>query len=151
VNDNTTISECFYPIVSTSNPAVQKIRDLEKKYGSLDDVPDDVAIEPPAQFSVVVKTTRYKKVGDIPATGIRTEPQVQGLLLKRVSALGYQEKKLIQDSFPGMKMDNVLVLEEGRRPSSTWWCFTRVGLGVLSILLGPVLAVVGVVMAFRNR
>jgi hypothetical protein len=137
-DDNTPITECFYPIMAPSNPGVKKVEELKKKYKTVDDIPDEELAAIPLQFVLVVRTTRYKKIGEIPSSVIQTDPQVQGLILNHTK-LKTDEKKLLNESFPRMNMDKVIILEEGRTPSSSMWCFTRVGAGVLITVLGLVI------------
>jgi hypothetical protein len=149
----TSVTEYFYPIVSTGDPSVKNLGEALKKIEELQKqgktIPPDMVVEPPSKFAVVVKTSRYKKVGDIPVD-IRTESQVQGLILNH-SKLGDEETKLLREEFPKMDMSKVIILEEGRTPSSTAWCFTRVALGILTGLAGLGIAGVTTIMAIMGK
>ena len=148
LDENTRLSECFYPIVSAANPAVKKIEELIKTHGSFEKLPDSVEIEPPKQFSVVVKTKRFKTFKDIPDTGIEMTPQVQGLILNLSKPLSSQEEKLLKESFPETDFKKVLVLEDGRTPSSLTSCYARMALGAALIPAGLLL---GIIVALRGR
>lgn len=115
-NENTQVSYCFYPIVSTTHPYSQHLRQLEQKYGSADKVPENV-MPRLSELKVLVKTSRFRTVGDIPDAW-RTESAVQGLVINRISTLSSEEQKLIQQDFGTIDFSKVLILSEGRRPSS---------------------------------
>ena len=142
------------PSSSTSNPEIKKIQELEEKYGSLDKVPGDV--EPLSKFVVMVKTTRYKKVDDVPSTAVRFEQQVQGLILNGINPLSYEERQVMNRISPLNVEEQALqgaVPQRRFRPSSSFWnrisspffCFVfrRMGLGVTTILVGPCMAIIG--------
>jgi hypothetical protein len=136
---NTNLSECFYPILSADDPTILEIQKLEKTYGSIEKIPENVPIDKPTRFSVVVKTNRFHQVKDVPKAAIRTEASVQGLILNRSRPIGADEKKLLIEEFPAVDFDRVMVLEDGRVPSSTAWCFGRIAIGAVALLLGIVL------------
>ena len=144
-----TVDAYYYPIVSTSNPAMQKIRELEKTYGSVRNIPESETRELPAQFAVVVKTKRFKKVREIPSASYVTEKQVQGLFVTWSGGLGSEERNLLKESFPNMNFKNVLVLEEGKAPSSAASCIARVGVGAAVLLL--CLGIAGFMLLRRRR
>jgi hypothetical protein len=141
---STKIEYAFYPIVSSSNPDVQALDALLKKYGDLNKVPDDVDIPVPTHFVVLVKTTRFKTVGGIP-DDIKSEPSIQGLVINEVSSLTSEEKKLIKDSFPNIDFNKVLILEDGRKPSSTAKAVVFMVIGA-AILVGGLIGVIALVV-----
>jgi hypothetical protein len=124
-NANTKVDYSFYPILSPAHPYVKQIQKLETKYGDLDKVPDE-EFPDLSDFKVLVKTTRFRKVGDIPDDGLHTEGAVQGLVINRISSLNSEEQNLIKRDFPDIDFNKILILDEGRRPSS----------GLFSLFLG---------------
>jgi preprotein translocase subunit Sss1 len=140
---STKVTSSYYPIVSSSNPDVQLLEALLKKYGDLDNVPDDVDVPRPTHFVVLVKTTRFKTAGAIPFD-IKPEPSIQGLVINEVSSLTSEEKKLIKDTFPNIDFNKVLILEDGRKPSSTAKAvvFMVMGAGILVVGLIGVIGLV---------
>ena len=113
---STSVSYCYYPIISDSHPFIVSLGKLREKYASLQAVPEH---EFPRvdDFSVLVKTSRFKTVGSIPEEWT-DESDVTGLVINRVASLRSKEKKLIHESFPNVNLDTVLILQEGRKPSS---------------------------------
>jgi hypothetical protein len=108
----------FYPIVSASNPDIEELTRLQKQFGNIDKVPDEIALPVPEHFVVLVKTRRFSHVRDIPQDFFRKEESIQGLVINEISSLTSAEKSLINDSFPDLSFDKVLILEDGRRPTS---------------------------------
>ena len=70
------------------------------------------------EFKVLVKTNKFKTIGGIP-DDFPLEPSLQGLVINRIHSLGKDEKNLIQQSFPQLDLTKVLILEEGRKPTSS--------------------------------
>lgn len=94
------VNFAYYPIISAEHPFVQS----EDNSATLD------------TFAVLVKTHRLKTVGDIPDIP-RMDSEVSGLVINRIGSLKKDEKQLIAQSFPSMNLDQVLILQEGRKPS----------------------------------
>src|SRR5262249_23115044 len=65
------------------------------------------------------------------------EKGVQGLVINVVSPLSSKEKDLIRDSFPSINFDKLLILEEGRTPTSALWS-TSLIFGGIAVLLGGI-------------
>jgi hypothetical protein len=118
VGPETKVDYAFYPIVSKGNPDLKNLDALKAKHGSLDQIPEE-ELPLPTHFTVLVKTTRFKKEGDIPADTVKQEPSVQGLVINEVSSLDSIEKNLILQEFPTIDFKKVLILEQGRKPHST--------------------------------
>jgi hypothetical protein len=151
---NTKLSYAFYPIVSPSNPDVQDLPALEKKHGGLSKVPED-ELTLPTRFVVLVKTTRFKNVGDLPDDAISHMDSVQGLVINEISSLGSDEKKLIQEEFPDIDFKKVLILEEGRKPFSTTTASLMMfgGLALIGagIVVFFIMVIVGLMGLFGGR
>ena len=113
---STSVDYCYYPIISDSHPFVLGLADLQKKYGNLQAVPDSEFPEV-GGFGVLVKTKRFKTIGAIPDDW-KDESGVTGLVINRISSLDGDEEKLLLENFPNMDLDKVLILQEGRKPSS---------------------------------
>ncbi|HUT10336.1 MAG TPA: hypothetical protein VMY42_07565 [Thermoguttaceae bacterium] len=130
---DTTVTHSYYPILSMEHPFIQKLVETEGE-----DVPDIT------DFAVLVKTKRFKTIRAIPDE-MNTCASVQGLVINRIDSLDSEEKKLIKESFPLVKLDNVLILEEGRKPASL--------LLSLGMIFGGVALVVAGIGAFvvKNR
>ena len=99
------VNVCYYPIVSKSHPFVEAV-EREDDFFEFD------------QIAGLVKTKRFKKIGSIPEDLLADESNVQGLVVNRVDSLDKEEKKLLKENFPKVDIDRVLILEEGRQPSS---------------------------------
>ena len=147
----TRLTHCFYPILSTAHPFVQKINDLAEKHGGLDKIPEDEELPAIDQFAVIVKTERFKKFSDIPDVPQRREEQVQGLVINTIRPLGAKEKNLLKEEFPNMDFGKVLVVEEARRPSSWAWCATFLYGGVALIGVGLLLGVLFIVRGLTAK
>jgi hypothetical protein len=132
--DKTSIDFAYYPIISTNHPYFAKLNALEQKYGDVDSIPDKEwpTIE---NFSVLVKTTKFKKVGDIPAKFEYVTAGISGLVINKIKTLSSDEKKLFLDSFPSLSVDKVLILEEGRKPSPIFFAYAIMVFGVLVVIV----------------
>jgi hypothetical protein len=66
---------------------------------------------------VIVKTHKFKTIGAIP-DGLDMEDSVQVLVINRIDSLGQEERELVLENSPGVNLDKVWIVEEGRRPAS---------------------------------
>lgn len=114
-------------------------------YQSTSETGEDVQLPAIDPLLVLVKTKKYKTVGAIPGE-IQEPDSVQGLVVNRIESLKDDEKKFIRESFPSVNFDKLLLLEEGRTPSSTGTPFAIMGGGVLLMLVAG-----GLLVARRKR
>ncbi|MBN2444644.1 MAG: hypothetical protein JXJ04_25035 [Spirochaetales bacterium] len=131
---NSPLNYTYYPIISESHPYFDEVDKLEKEYGSVDDIPDDLwpGID---YFSVLVRTTDFKIVRDIPDDW-RYEENVSGILINKIKSLDNEEKKLLQETFPDMDMEEVLLLEKDRVPGSPIIPYFLLTSGLILIMTG---------------
>jgi len=99
---------------------------------------EDIKIPQLGDFRVIVKTKRFDTIGAIPDSYV-AEDSVQGLFINKIDSLDDEESSLIQQSFPGVDISNVLILEADRRPAAMWKLFGMIGGGVALCLLGTFL------------
>ncbi len=120
-NPNSKVNFVYYPILSSSHPYLKRVDEALERYGSWEDVPE---AEQPRfdDFAVLVRSERIQKVGSIPEGDWDEADAVQGLIVNGVRSLGVEERALLQRSFPTLRLDTVLILEEGRTPSSPVAC-----------------------------
>ena len=129
------VNHTYYPIISPSHPFNVRWDELAEKYGSFDDVPETEELPDLDTFVVLVKTERFKTVGAIP-DNVVDESSVSGLLVNRISGLDNEEKDLVRQNFPTVDPDKLLILEEGRKPSSLFKSLGMLGGGLLLCVLG---------------
>jgi hypothetical protein len=133
------IQYAFYPIISKSNVDLEE---LEKEI----DEPGAKMKSIPKNFTVLVKTTRFKKVSALPDEPIRAEESIQGLVINEISKLDEEEKRLIKQMYPDIDFKKVLILEDGRTPKSEATArFMWIG-GIAAIVVGVLGCIVGIVM-----
>lgn len=130
--DEMNINYCYYPIISWDHEHFSQRDKLIELYGDFDSIPDD---EYPSvdSFRVLVKTEKFKTVGDINFNWAVQE-SIQGLIINKLDSLDSDEEELIQSSFPNLDMKKVLILEEGRSPISPLKGYGFITLGSLLIL-----------------
>ncbi len=131
------------PIISDKHPYMQKIRELEKTYGSLKKTPKGADWPVLKDFVVLLKSESYDTVGDIP-DGRKFYTSVSGLVINRIESLGDDEKSLIRKKFPKIDFDKILIIEHGRKPSSA-------ALSISIIVGGGVLMLIPVLLFLRRR
>jgi hypothetical protein len=129
----TKVNFAYYPIISESHPYLQRVGEALERYGSWDDIPES---ERPVfdDFSVLVRSERYKVVRAVPGPDWDQADAVQGLIVNGVRSLGVEERNLLGSSFPTLNLDRVLILEEGRTPSSMTSCLGLLGSGAALLL-----------------
>ena len=134
------IDYVYYPVLSETHPFVVEINKLFEKYP--EEIPED-EIPEVGNFSVLVKSKRYKTLNEIP-DGFEPVQLIQGLAINTISSLKKDEEDLMRQSFPKFDPDTVLVLEENREPAGAGKKFGMMGGGV-------VLALFGVFLMFAGR
>lgn len=137
-DEQTRVEYVYYPIVSPGHPYVglaSQRSQARSEEGSEQGIP---GLD---QFSVIVRSSRFKKVGDLPQVDFRREQKVQGMVVNQIASLGSDEKDLLHEAFPKLDLDKVLILQENRRPMSASTAYAMMGGGGVLILVGGVLLV----------
>jgi hypothetical protein len=125
---STSIEYCYYPIVTKSHPSIPVI---ERAMNQQIDGPLDLGT-----FRVLVKSKRYATVGSIPGKLVM-QSSMDGLIVNRISSLDADEATWVKKGFPKLNVDKVLILEEGRKPTSIWAGMAMM-LGALALAGGGV-------------
>jgi hypothetical protein len=138
----TSITHYYYPVLSSEHPFLAQLRSLSEKYGSVESIP---AEEVPAltDIAVIVKTKQFDTIGSIPSSW-EIVPNLQGLVINRISSLSRKEAELLQGGLPGLNTEKLLILEAGRQPAST-----AKSLGMISG--GAIVALAGVAWMFAGK
>lgn len=134
VSGSTAVKETYYPILSPEHPFIKAVDALLDQYP--DGIPDEVELPELTGIKAIVKTKRFKKVVDFPEVFLQREEGVQGIVINEIESLGTEEADLMRESFPGADLENVLLIEEGRTPTSTMNSLGMMGGGIVLIALG---------------
>lgn len=136
-----TVNYTYYPIISKNHPYLVQTDELFERYQDEASIPEDQWPQLD-QFAVLVKTKRYKMIGTIPQEWKDAE-FMQGVVINRIESLSSEEEELLRQSFPHIDLEKVLIVEEGREPSSI--------LKAIGFLLGGlVLILVGLAWLFKK-
>jgi hypothetical protein len=132
-DQNSTVKFVYYPILSSSHPYLKRVDEALERYGSWEAIPEQ---EQPKldDFTVLVRSQRITRVGALPDGQWNESDAVQGLIVNGVRSLGIDERVLLQQSFPTLDLDAVLILEEDRKPASTVACLGMLGGGAMLLL-----------------
>jgi len=142
VSDTSKVNFAYYPIISDKHQFFKKMMVLVAQYGDVDSIPEK-SFPSVDEFTVLVKTKRFGTVGSIPMDDWGEEKGVTGLVINRIKTLKGEERDLIQQSFPKVDLDKVLILEEGRTPTSSAGALGMIAGGALLIAMG-ILWMIGV-------
>ncbi|MDJ0847963.1 MAG: hypothetical protein QNK04_06290 [Myxococcota bacterium] len=132
----TRVSYAFYPLVSEGHPHSQAFNHVPAGYASWAEVPPD---EFPVlrDFAVLVRTTRFERVGDLPSSGQWTQADgLTGMVVNEIKSLDADERALLRSSYKGLDPHAVLIFEEGRKPRSMAYCMGMMAAGGGLVLLG---------------
>jgi len=105
-------------------------------YADFDELDEDVEDSSLDNFRVIVKTSRFDTMRDIPEESLAQEDRVSGLVVNQISSLGRQERDLLRESFPELDFDKLIILAEGREPSSPSQSFGMMSGGGVLLLFG---------------
>ena len=133
-DDKTKVNFTYYPIVSESHPYVIQLSELFDRYGDEASIPENEWPEF-EQFSVLVKSKRFKTIGSIPLEWM-DESSLEGLVINKIKTLTTEEASLLRESFPQIDLNKVLIVEDGRKPSSQAKSIGMLGGGSFLCLLG---------------
>lgn len=123
-----TVQYCYYPVIRKGHPYVEKLVKLLSQPGALKN--PNLELPKLEGGAILVKTERFKTIGDIP-TGIRTEKSVEGLIINDIDSLSDKETKFLREGMPALNEEKILILEEGRKPSSKIKAIAMIGGGVV--------------------
>jgi hypothetical protein len=129
------VDKLYYGIVSETNHYISDIQDLEDKWGNLENVPEDVEWPAMDQVAVLVKTKRYTNINDVPCDVLPQE-SLQGLVINSIEGLDKEERKLLNECFPGVDLDKIVILEDGREPMSVFVSIGAMALGAFVSVIG---------------
>jgi hypothetical protein len=90
-------------------------------------------------FTVVVKTRRFRTVGALPKQASE-ERGIEGMAISRVVPLGKKERVEFLELFPNADLDKLVILEEGRTPATALGSYARMAGGGALCLVWPVAA-----------
>lgn len=128
------VSETYYAVLSTQHSFIESLEALWVQYP--DGIPDEVEYPELNNIRAIIKTKRFETVDELPEASIQRESELQGIVINEIESLGTSELNLLQESFPGVDLDRVLLIEEGRKPSSSTNAMGMMGGGVLMSLVG---------------
>lgn len=126
-----TVNYALYPIISSNHPFLTELWEKEETYGSIDAIPEEKWPEF-KDFPVLVKTSRFSQIKDIPENWTFAE-SIQGLVINRIRSLSGEEQNLIKESFPTIDFSKVLILEDGRKPGEATDHFAMITFGLILI------------------
>ena len=109
--------------------------------------PSTIRLGPPAasEMRVVLKSTRVKHATEFERLVGRDV--VTGVVVNQVEGLNSDTRRLLQESFPGLDVDNAIILEADRTPPGTGKAAGMMGGGIAIAGVG----LVGGLLRFRRR
>ncbi|MCA9044513.1 MAG: hypothetical protein KDA69_09340 [Planctomycetaceae bacterium] len=125
-NGGSRVTKAYYPIISPTHPYAEGMdadADLES-------------------FAVLVKTNRFSTIGEIPDMPGPVQ-SISGLTRPASVALESDFQDLLRSDYPGINLDQILVLEDGRQPTS-------VALGIIMMLASAALIAAGGAWMFAS-
>ncbi len=150
---DTRIDYIYYPVVSMAHPFMKSLLALQLGDASAEDAAqeEDGRRRPRQEededgyltldnFRVLVRSSRFNTYGELPE-GFSRENGLQGMIVNQISSLDSEERSLLRESFPNLDFDQLIILQEGRRPNSTS-PLGLIGGGSALFLLGATLGVV---------
>jgi hypothetical protein len=141
----TSVSFAYYPVISTEHPFVGELAVyLARQKAAPKNQPPTGPVPMIKKFKVLVKTKRFKTVGDLPQM-LKVEESLQGLVINKIKTLDKKEAELIKQSFPTLDLDDILIVEEGRKPSSGLKSWSMIIGGGVLVLAGVGLFLAGVI------
>ena len=107
-------------------------------------------VSPPTNLVRVILVSRTIKKKEDLGQIFTPEGAIQGLLINSVSDLGDQTEKLLREAYPDIDLSKVLILEQGRKPTSQALLTSLFVGGFALIGVAALLGVVAVVVRVRK-
>lgn len=97
--------------------------------------PADVQRAPRTAISAILLSQHVASEDEI-ASKLGNQPKLQGMVTNLIDKLGYKERKLLEEGYPGTDFSKCIIFEEGRTPAGSTKVFALWGGGVALILIG---------------
>ncbi len=136
--DSTGIEYILYPVVSPEHSIIYEINEgIEKiKRG---EISEHDPITSTGSFTVLVKSTKFKHLKEIPLSNKKAE-DLTGYLSFKFKNLEIKAKELVLECFPRLDTENLIIIEEDRAPPPATSAIIRVIVSVL-ILTGSLASI----------
>ena len=134
VKDSSSVEYIYYPVISYEHPYFTGQDKLIEKYGSYEAIPEN-KMPKLNNIKVMVKSTNYGTVGSIPAE-VDHKDKFTGLIVSSINSIDDEEASLLKQSFPGLNVSNLIIIEQGRKPSSMLISMLMMAGGVIIIVGG---------------
>lgn len=128
------VMEVYFPIISTDHDFAK--RTGIAKHLEIDEV-SDWQWKTFDRFRVVAKVKDYKTIGSIPR-GMKLADSLQGMVVNSIGGIRSTQKNRFRKKYSRANLDDVLVIELGRKPQSYLRSIVVFGLGLFITLGGAV-------------
>jgi hypothetical protein len=86
------------------------------------------------KFPLLIKSNKARDEQEVDA--LMSADEIEGLVINSVESLGSEESNFLKQSYPGMDMDQVVILDHGRKPTAFLMLLVYYGGSVLLIGAG---------------
>lgn len=131
-------SKVWLPVVSLTGPYAERLMEQALINPSPNNLPRPSAKE----IRVIVMSEELENDAQIEA--LMKGDTIQGVITNKIASISGEERKLLQESYPGVDFDTTYILEHARTPASSGKSFGMMGGGAL-------LAVGGIFGFLRRR
>jgi hypothetical protein len=118
----------WVPAVPADGEYVRTIRSMMQTIGKLDTLP------PPTDIRVLVKSKHVKNEAELTALAMRD--RLDGLVTNQIESIGSKEKKILEESYPGIDFSRCYIVDHDRKPSSTAMLAGMIGGGIVLAIAG---------------
>lgn len=115
----------WVPLVPRDGDYVRKILAMANPDGPL---------PPPTDIRVLLKTSRVKDARELDPLG--SSKSLTGLITNKIDSLGTKERKMLEESYPGIDFTKCYILDHDRKPASSGQIAGALGGGALLVLAG---------------
>ncbi|MCM8539022.1 MAG: hypothetical protein NE328_02025 [Lentisphaeraceae bacterium] len=134
IQKNSTVEYCYYPLISYEHPYLKEQDRLIEKYGKYEMIPKN-ELPKLRDIKVLVKSTKYSTVSSIPEE-VDHKNKFRGLVINSIDSVKSEEAALLSQSFPGINVNKVIIIEQDRKPSSMMISLLMMAGGALIIVGG---------------
>lgn len=131
-NNESHWNKVYVPAVPLDSPYMKTVAEMLEQNPKLQNLP------PPPEIKVLVKSSHvsnHQELENLAMLGIQG-PALNGLVTNKIESIGSEEKKILEQNYPGIDFTKCYLIDHDRKPVQTGALFGMIGGGALLTVIG---------------
>ncbi len=132
-NNESHWNKIWVPAVPLDGEYMKTVKSMLEQDPKLENLP------PPQNIRVLVKSAKIANHGELEGLalqGLQTGGAIDGLVINKIESLGSEEKKILEQSYPGIDFTKCYIIDHDRKPAEAGKLAGMIGGGGLLALIG---------------